>query len=177
MRFKIQFQFQLPVLIRLFRFFRLKQIFNVVLRQKGATQNPHDFICTSIELKRSFNNSHSAVCNDSYINLYSYGIFYIPPEELYTQVTLYPFKEYLHDPSVFIKEGDVLSFQIEIVRIIRECTFEFRFKIYNPSDFRWIISGVSFCSESHGLISEDIIGSLILYLVNFIGLIFLYISQ
>lgn len=153
--FKVQFQ--LPVIIGLFLYFRLEQFLDDVLYQEGTSQNPHNFIGTSVEFKRFFDDCNSTVRNDSYIILDSYSIFRISPKALDSQMTLYPFEKCLYSPSVFIEKGDVFSFQIEVVRIIRERSFELWFIIYNPSDFRRKIFSISLCCESHSPISEDII--------------------
>jgi len=93
----------------------------------------------------------------SHINLYPYSILSISPEGLDAQMSLHPFEEGLYDPSVFIKKGNVPGLQKKVVRIVSEGSFEFRFIIYNSSDFEGIVFRVSPRCEPHCIISEDII--------------------
>ena len=119
-----ELKLQLPVILGLLHLNRLEQFPDVVLCQEGAAQYSHDFIDASIEFKRSFNYCNSTVRDNSHINLYPYSILCISPEGLNAQVSLHPFEEGLYDPSIFIKESNVLSLQKEIVRVIDEKTGE-----------------------------------------------------
>jgi hypothetical protein len=154
---RIELQLQLPVILGLLRLYRLEQVLDIVLYQEGTAQYSHDLIYASIECKLSFNDCNSAVRDDSHINLYPNRILSIAPERFDAQVPLHPFKEGLYSPSVFIKEGNVLGLQKEVVRIVGESPFEFRFIIYYSPDFGRIVFSVSFCCEPHSAISEDII--------------------
>ena len=155
-----ELQSQLPVILGLLRFNRLEQFLDVVLCQEGTAQYSHDFIDASVEFKRSFNDCNSTVRDDSHINLYPYSILRISPEGLDAQVSLHPFEKRLYDPSIFIKEGNVLGLQKEIVRVISEGSFEFRFIIHDSPDFGWVVFCISLCGEPHGVVSQDIIGVL-----------------
>jgi len=115
---------------------------------------------TPVKFKLSCENSNDAICYDRYINLYPNSIFSITPEGLNAQMSLHPFKEGFHSPSVFIKERYILGLEKKVVGTVSEGSFEFRLVIDNPSDFRWVVNYVSACGEPHGLISEDIIGAL-----------------
>lgn len=153
----IELQLQLSVILRLLRLYRLEQVLYIVFCQEGAAQYSHDLIYSSVEDKLSFNDCNSAVRYDSHVNLYPNRILSIAPERLDAQVSLHPFEKRLYSPSVFIKEGDVLGFQKEIVGIVGESPFEFRFIIYYSPDFGRIVFSVSLCCEPHVVISEDII--------------------
>jgi hypothetical protein len=156
----IELQFQLSVILGLLRFNRLEQFLDIVLCQEGTAQYSHDFIDASVKFKRFFNDCNSAVRDDSHINLYPYSILRISPEGLDAQVPLHPFEESLYDPSIFIKEGNVLGLQKEIVRVVSEGSFEFWFIIYDSPDFGRVVFCVPLCGEPHGVISQDIIGVL-----------------
>ncbi len=160
MLIKVELQLQLPAILGLLRFYRSEQVHDIVLCQEGTAQYSHDLICASVECKLSFNDCNSAVRDDSHINLYPYSIFSIAPERLDAQVTLHPFEEGLHSPSVFVKEGNVSDLQKEVVRIVSEGPFEFRFIIYYSPDFGRVVFSVSLCCEPNGVISEDIICAL-----------------
>jgi hypothetical protein len=51
--------------------------------------------------------------------LYPNSIFSISPEGLNAQMSLHPFKEGFHSPSVFIKERYILSLEKKVVGIVR----------------------------------------------------------
>jgi hypothetical protein len=156
----IERQLQLPVIVILFRLFKLEQLLDNVFCQEGAAQYSHDFIDAPVNLQLSRKNCNGAICDDCYINLYPNSIFSISPERLDTQMSLHPFKEGFHSPSVFIKERNILGLVIKVVGVVSEGSFEFRLVIDNPSDFRRVVLCVPACGEPNGLISEDIIGTL-----------------
>lgn len=153
----IELQLQLPIIVVLLRLLKLKQVLNIVFCQEGAAQYSHNFIDAPVKFKLSCENSNGAICDDRYINLYPNSIFSISPEGLNAQMSLHPFKEGFHSPSVFIKECYILGLEKKVVGIVSEGSFEFRLVIHNPSDFRGVVYCVSACGEPHGLISEDII--------------------
>lgn len=136
---KLEVQLQLPIVIGLLHLNRLEQIFEVVLCQEGTSQCPHNFVCTPVELKRSFYDCNSAICNNCHINLNPYRIFIISPEEFDAQVTLHPFEENFHDPSIFIQKGYNFSFQIKVVCIVGERSSEYWVKINNSPNFSRIV--------------------------------------
>ncbi len=71
---------QLPVVWDLLSLYRLEQLLDTVLCQKGTTQYSHDLINASVEFKFSLNDCNSAIRDHSYINLYPYSILCISPE-------------------------------------------------------------------------------------------------
>ena len=156
----IEPKLQLPVILGLLRLFKLEQLLDIVFCKEGASQYSHNFMDASVKFKLSFENCNGAICDDSYINLYPYSIFSISPEGLDAQVSLHPFKEGFHSPSVFIQEGNILSLEKKVVGIVSEGSSEFRFIIDYSSDFRRVVFCVSACGEPHRLISEDIICAL-----------------
>ena len=99
----------------------------------------------------SNSNCNCAVRDDSHINLYPYSILSISPEGLDAQVPFHPFENFFHDPSIFIKKGYIPGFQIEIVRIVCKGSFEFRFIIYDSSDFGRVVFCVSLGGEPYKL--------------------------
>ena len=148
---------QLPIVKDWLVLYRLEQLLDIVLCQKGTAQYSHDLVNASVEFKFSFNNCNSAIRDDSHINLYPYSILRISPEGLDAQMSLHPFEKRLYDPSVFIKKGNIPGLQKKVVRVVSEGSFEFRFIIYYSSDFGGIVFRVSPCGKPHCIISEDII--------------------
>ena len=148
---KSKVQLQLPIVIGLFHLYRLEQIFEVVLCQEGTSQYPQNIVCAPVELNRSFNDCNSAICNNCHINLNTYCIFTISPEAFDAQVTLHPFEENFHDPSLFIQKGYNFSFQIEVVCIISERSSEYWVVINNSPDFRRIVFCVSLSGENRSV--------------------------
>jgi hypothetical protein len=72
---RFELKFQLSVILDLFLLNRQEQIPDVVFNQEGTAQYSHDFIDASVEFECSFNNSNSAICDDSHIKLYPNSIF------------------------------------------------------------------------------------------------------
>ena len=44
-----------------------EQLLDIVLNQEGASQDSHDFIDASVEIKRSFNNCNRTICSDGIV--------------------------------------------------------------------------------------------------------------
>ncbi len=153
----IELQFQLPLMASLFRFIMQEQLIDSVFSHKRAAQNSHYLIDASFKVKISFNNCNSAICDNSYINLYPYSIFAIPPKRFDTQMSFHPLKEGFHSPSVFIQECNVPAFEKEVVGIISKGSLKFRFKVDNSSNLGWVFNSISRGVEPHGLVPEDII--------------------
>lgn len=144
---RFELKLQLSVILDLFLLNRQEQILNVIFNQEGTAQYSHDFIDASVEFERSFNNSNRAVCDDSHINLYPNSILSISPKGFDAQVPLHPFEEGFNSPSVFIKECDILGFQIKVVRVVSESAFEFWFIVNDSPDFGGIVFYVPLCSK------------------------------
>jgi len=90
---KIKLQLQLPIIMVLSRFFKQEQFLDIVFCQERASQDSQYFIDAPVEFQPSSKNSNSTVCDNSYIDLYPYGILSISPEGLDAQMTFHPFKE------------------------------------------------------------------------------------
>lgn len=88
---------QLPIVKDWLGLYRLDQLLDIVLCQKGTVQYSHDLINASVEFKFSFNDFNSGIRDDSYINLYPYSILCISPEGLDAQM-------FLLRPICFYKE-------------------------------------------------------------------------
>ena len=134
-----------------------EQPLDAVLGEQGTAQNAHHLIDVALQLEVVFNDSHEAVGDDSGINLDSDSILCVSPEGLHPQVLLYPFEKQLDLPSVFIKEGDVGGFQVEVVRVVDEGALQLRGVVDNPADDRRIVSCVMLAIEPDGLVSQHVL--------------------
>jgi len=150
-------QSHLPVILGMLHLCRQEQIHDEVFCQEGAAQDSHNLINVSIEEIASSNDCDCAVRDYSHINLNPYSIFSISPEGLDSKVSFHPFEERLYGPSIFIKECNVLSLQVEVVRIVSEGSFQIGFIIHNSPDLGWVVFYVSTCCEPNSVISEDVI--------------------
>lgn len=91
------------------------------------------------------------------MNLYSNGIITLSPKGLDSEMLLNPLKEQLDLPPVFIKEGNVFGWKVEIVRVISERTVQVWRIIYNSPDMARIFLLILLLRKNNGLVSQYII--------------------
>ena len=134
-----------------------EEFFDVISGEKRTSEYSCNFVNISIEFKVMFNDGDKAICANGDINLYSDGIFGVTPKGFDAKMLLYPFKEQLNSPSIFVKKSDVFCLEIKVVRIVNERSFEFGSIVNDSSDFRRIIVPVTFAGKSNGLIKKNIV--------------------
>ena len=125
-------------------FERFKQVSDIVFDQQRTTQNAHDLVDGSADLKVVFDDSDDAVGDDGNVYLYSDSILGLTPEGFGAQVLFNPFEKEFDLPPVLVKECDVLGRKIEVVRIVRERSLKVGRIVNDTSDGKGIILLVPF---------------------------------
>ena len=138
-------------------FERFKQVSDIVLDQQRTTQNAHDHVDGSADLKVVFDDSDEAIGDDGNVYLYSDSILGLTPEGFDAQVLFNPLEKEFDLPPVLVKECNVLGRKIEVVRIVRERSLKVGRIVNDTSDGKGIVLLVPFSSKAYGLIPQDII--------------------
>ena len=138
-------------------FERFKQVSDIVLDQQRTTQNAHDLVDGSADLKVVFDDSNEAIGDDGNVYLYADSILGLPPEGFDAQVLFNPLEKEFDLPPVLVKECNVLGRKIEVVRIVRERSLKVGRIVNDTSDGKGIVLLVPFSSKAYGLIPQDII--------------------
>lgn len=99
-------------------------------------------------------NGYKAIGYNGNMNLNSYKIFRGPPECFHLEMLLYPFKKELDLPTISVQQGNIFCFEIEVVCIIGERSFQFFGIIYDSTKIRWVVAFISFAGKSNRLITE-----------------------
>lgn len=159
MLIEIQVKFKLAIQCILSIFRRVKQFTDIILREQGTAQYPHDLYDWTSKFEIVFDNSDKAVCDDGNVNLNAYRVGTFSPKRLDSEMLLNPFKEKLDLPSVFIKESNVFGCKVEIVRIISERTVQFWGIVHNTSDSPRVLRFVLLFCEDDGLVTQYIVRS------------------
>ena len=133
-----------------------KQLLDVVFDQQGAAQNTHDLEDSPVEFEVVLDNGNEAICDDGNMDLYSDGVLRFAPKGFDFEVLFNPFEKQFHLPAITIKQGDVLSREVEIVGIIDERPSEVGSVIDNPSEVGRVVSFVPVGREAECLVEHDI---------------------
>lgn len=133
-----------------------KQLLDVVFDQQGAAQNTHDLEDSPVEFEVVLDNGNEAICDDGNMDLYSDGVLRFAPKGFDFEVLFNPFGKQFHLPAITIKQGDVLSREVEIVGIIDERPSEVGSVIDNPSEVGRVVSFVPVGREADCLVEHDI---------------------
>jgi len=110
-----------------------------------------------IQLAVVFDNGDKAVCDDRNINLYSHGILGRPPKREHSEMLFYPPKEEFHLPALLIQQGDVLSFEREVVGQERERPLKVWSIVNYPPQHGGILLFGLIAGKAYRLIIENII--------------------
>lgn len=154
----IKFDFELSVIALHTLLIGLsEQVREVFFREKGAAEDAHDLIDTSVEFKVVLNDGHQAIGDDSGVYLYAYCVFGDTPKGLDTEVLLYPLEEEFYLPTILIEKGYLTCTQKEVVGVEGQGSIEFGDISHYPTDCSGIVRCVALGGESHGLVSDDVI--------------------
>ena len=104
-----------------------------------------------------FDDSNETICDDSNMYLDTDGIFTLTPESLDSKMLLEPLEEQFKLPPIFIKECNILGFEMEVIGVVSEGASEFRRVINDASDRDRIIRFVSLACETYGLVTKNIV--------------------
>ena len=159
MLIEFEVKIELPV-IRLFCLpERHEEVSNIVCGERRLAKDTHDFKDGPANLEVVLDDGNETVGDDGHVNLYANRIFGFSPETLDLEVLLDPFEKQLHLPPVFIKQGDVLCAEVEVVRIINEASMKLWRIIDNSSDSTGILLLILLLGEADGLVFEYIVFS------------------
>ena len=157
MLIKFEIKIELPIIWLSSNLERLEQVLDAVRGERRLTKDTHDFKDWSANLEVVFDDGNEAVCDDCNVNLYAHSILGFSPEPLDLEMLFDPFEKQLHLPPIFIKESDVLSCKIEIVRVVNKAPLEFWSIVDNPSDDSRILLLILLLCEPNALVFEDIV--------------------
>lgn len=136
---------------------RSQKLFNGVLDKQGIAQDAHDLRNISVQFEVVFNNSNKTVSDDGDMYLYSDCILRFSPKGFDTKMLLNPFEKQFNLPSIAIKKGDFFCFEIEVIGVISEGSFNVRGIEYDAPKRNRIVSIVSLACESNRLVSQDVV--------------------
>ena len=68
-------------------------------------------------------------------------------------------KEKLHLPPIFIKEGNILRAEIEVVRVVDEAAMQFLCVVYNPPESAWVLFLILLLSKADALVFEHVVST------------------
>ena len=153
-------QIELPI-IRLDGLFeQLEQVMDFIHGERRLTKDTHDFEDRPANLEVVLDNGNETVGDDGHVYLYSDCIFRFSPETLDLEVLLDPFEEELHLPHIFIEQGNVLSAEVEVVRVVDEASMKPWRIIDNSSDNTGILLLILLLGEANGLVFEHVVCSI-----------------
>ena len=138
-------------------FERFKQVSDIVLDQQRTTQNAHDLVDGSADLKVVFDYPDETIGDNSNVYLYADSILGLAPEGFDSQVLFNPLEKEFDLPPVLVKECDVLGRKIEVVRIVRERSLKVGRIVNDASDGKGIVLLVPLSCEADGQVSQDIV--------------------
>lgn len=160
MLIKFQVQIELAIVIIIGHIYhRSQEILDGILYQKGIAKDTHNLNNRSVQFEVVFNNSDEAVRDDGDMYLYPDCIFRFPPKGFDPKMLLDPFEEKFDLPSVAVKKGNFICFEIEVVGVVGEGSSKVRGIEYDAPERNRIISTISFTCESNRLVSQDIVSS------------------
>ena len=157
MLIKFEVNIELPII----RFFSipegLEQILDSVHSERRLAKDAHDFEDRPANFEVVLDDGNEAICDDGNVYLYPNGIFGFSPETFDLKMLLNPLEEQFHLPAIFVKQGNVLCTEEEVVRIVRKGTMQVRCVVDNPSDNAWVLLLILLLREADTLVFEHIV--------------------
>lgn len=158
MLIKFEIQIQLTIIIIIGEICRWSQEFlDRILDQQGIAQDAHDFNDGPVQFEIVFNNSDKTVRDDGDMYLYPDCIFRFSPKGFDTKVLLDPFKKQFNLPSIAVKKGNFICFEVEVVGVVGEGSAKVRGIEYDAPERYRIVPDVSPACESDRLVSQYIV--------------------
>ena len=136
---------------------RLEQVLDAVRGEHRLAKDTHNLEYRPANLEVVFDDGNEAVGNDCDVNLYADGILGLSPESLDSEMLFDPLEEKLNLPPIFIKQGDFLSFEEEIVRVVDKTAVKLWSIVHNPSDDTRVFLLVLLLCEPNALVFKDIV--------------------
>lgn len=139
------------------RFCCFEELSNRSFIEKRHAEYPEHIKSAAIEVKVMFNNCDKAICRNSRVYLDSDCIFGYSSKRFYVQVLLNPFEEQLYLPSVFIKQGNMLSLGCKAISKVRKSSLVFCRVVNNTSKKARIFLYRLLSCKPYSLIIKDIV--------------------
>jgi hypothetical protein len=160
MLIKFQVQIQLAIVIIIGHIcHRSQEILDGILYQKGITKDTHDLNNWSVQFEVVFNNSDETVCDDGDMYLYPDCIFRFSSKGFDTKMLLNPFEKQFNLPSVAVKKGNFICFEVEVVGVIGEGSSKVRGIEDDASERNRIVPTITLTCEFNHLVWQDIVSS------------------
>lgn len=161
------------------RFGVCKEVSEWSLVGKNSALYSKDIKSCPFELVVMFDNGHEALCDDCNICLCFHSILSSPPKRKDSKMLFYSSEKQFNLLPLFVKYGDILNFDCEVIS--KECKrpLPFRSIVNYPPLFKWILSLGKWAFRPYGL-SKQYISVPIQQLIsryNFIFEIFLRLDN
>ena len=160
MLIEFKVKIELPVGLIFLPFERLEQVLDAVRGECRLAKDTHDLKHGTANLDVMLDDGNEAICDDGNMYLNTNCIFGLTPESFDLEMLLDPFEKELHLPPIFIKKGDLLSLEVEVVRVIYKAAVQFSGIIDDsPNNARVLFSVLLLC-EADTLVFEHIVSAI-----------------
>ena len=160
MLIEFKVKIELPVGLIFLPFERLEQVLDAVRGECRLAKDTHDLKHGTANLEVMLDDGNEAICDDGNVYLNTNCIFGLTPESFDLEMLLDPFEKELHLPPIFIKKGDLLSLEVEVVRVIYKAAVQFSGIIDDsPNNARVLFSVLLLC-EADTLVFEHIVSAI-----------------
>ena len=136
---------------------RLEEVTDVVHGESRLAKDAHDFKHWPAHLEVVLDDGNEAVGDNGDMYLDADGVLRLSPEPLDLEVLLDPLEKKLHLPPIFIKEGNVLRTEIEVVRVVDKATVQFLCVVDNPSESARVLFLVLLLCKADALVFEHVV--------------------
>ncbi len=136
---------------------RSEQVLNAVRGECRLAKDTHDFDNGSSNLKVMLDDGNETIGDDGNMYLDTYCILRFTPEAFDLKMLFDPLEEQLHLPSVLVEQGDVLSTEEEVVRVIDKTAMQLRCIVDDSPDNARILLQVLFLGEADALVFEHVV--------------------
>ena len=134
-----------------------QEFLNGIFDKKRIAKDTHDLNNRPVQFKVVFNNCDETVGGDGNMYLYADCIFRFTPKGFDTKMLLDPFEKQFDLPSVAVKKGNFICFEVEVVGVVGEGPSKVMGIEYDSPERNRIVSTVSLPREPDRLIPQDIV--------------------
>ena len=137
---------------------RQEEVADAVRGEGRLAKDAHDLEHGPANFEFVLDDGNEAVGDDGDMYLDADGVLGLTPESLDLEMLLDPLEQ-LHLPPIFIKEGNVLGLEHEVVRVVDETAIQLRGIIDNPPECAWVFLLVFLLGEADALVSEHVVST------------------